>query len=81
MKEQPKEITVCLLECVLMPQGEIICLGETIGWFRKFKKYLMKKTRGGVNVLVNNYFYNYSISILFNRLLSRRRTNKGRNVQ
>ena len=34
MKQLPKEITVCKLECVLMPQGEIICMGKTVGWFK-----------------------------------------------
>ena len=43
MNKQPEGITVCTLECVLMPQGEIICLGKTIGWFKEFKKYLTKK--------------------------------------
>lgn len=43
MDKQPEEITVCELECVLMPQGEIICSGKTIGWFKEFKKYLTKK--------------------------------------
>ncbi len=40
IKEQPKEITVCKLECVLMPQGEIISQGKTVGWFKDLKKYL-----------------------------------------
>ena len=40
MKKQPNRITVCLLECLLMTQGEIICMGKTIGWFKDFKKYL-----------------------------------------
>jgi len=40
--EQPEEITVCKLECVLMPQGEIICNGKTIGWFKDMGKYLEK---------------------------------------
>jgi len=43
MKEQPKEITVCTLEVVVMPNGEIISLGKTLGWFRDYKKYLKKK--------------------------------------
>ncbi len=47
MKEQPKEIVACNLECVLMPQGEIICLGKTIGWFKEFKKHLTKKEKKG----------------------------------
>ena len=40
IKVQPKEITVCKLEVVLMPQGEVVCLGKTVGWFKDFKKYL-----------------------------------------
>jgi len=43
MKEQPTEITVCNLECVLMPQGEIICSGKTIGWFKDIGKYLEER--------------------------------------
>lgn len=42
MKKIPKEITLCKLECVLMPQGEILCLGKTIGWFKDLKSYLEK---------------------------------------
>lgn len=38
--EQPEDITVCKLEVVLMPNGEVICLGKTIGWFDTLKKYL-----------------------------------------
>lgn len=40
IEKQPDEITVCTLECVLMPQGEIISHGKTLGWFDEFKKYL-----------------------------------------
>ena len=43
MKEQPKEITICNLEVLLMPQGELICLGKTVGWFKDFKKVLEPK--------------------------------------
>ncbi len=43
IKKIPKEITVCYLEVVLMPQGEIICFGKTVGWFKELKKYLIKK--------------------------------------
>lgn len=28
----PKEITVGYLNVVLMPNGEVICLGKTVGW-------------------------------------------------
>ena len=40
MEKQPEEITICKLECVLMPNGEIISMGKTIGWFKDFKKYI-----------------------------------------
>ncbi len=40
MEKQPKEITACRLGCVLMPQGEVICLGKTIGWFKDLKACL-----------------------------------------
>lgn len=30
--ETPTEITVCLLEVVVMPNGEVICNGRTLGW-------------------------------------------------
>lgn len=43
MNKQPKEITTCYLEVILMPQGEIIHQGETVGWFKDCKKYLYKK--------------------------------------
>ena len=40
MKTQPEEITLCTLEVLLMPNGEIISMGKTIGWFDTYKKYL-----------------------------------------
>jgi hypothetical protein len=40
MEKLPKEITLCRLECVLMPNGEVICWGKTIGWFKDLKSYL-----------------------------------------
>ena len=43
MDEQPKEITLCNLEVVVMPNGEIICLGKSLGWFKTFKDFLTKK--------------------------------------
>ena len=45
MKEIPKEMTVVKLKAVLMPQGEIICLGKTIGWFKEFKDYLTEEPK------------------------------------
>ena len=43
MNEQPEEIKVCLLECVVMPNGEIICKGKTMGFFKDFKEFLREK--------------------------------------
>lgn len=40
MKETPKEITLAALTVVVMPQGEIICLGKTIGQFKDLKDEL-----------------------------------------
>ena len=45
MKEQPIDITVCNLECIVMPNGEIISLGKTIGWFKDYKKHLTIKQK------------------------------------
>ena len=46
MNKALKEVTLCNLEVVVMPQGEIFCKGKTIGWFREFGEYLTKKTEG-----------------------------------
>ena len=43
MEKQPETITLCNLECIVMPQGEVICDGKTIGWFDKLKKNLTEK--------------------------------------
>lgn len=40
MEKQPERITLCTLEVVLMPNGEVICLGNTVGYFKDLKKYL-----------------------------------------
>ena len=40
IESQPKKMTVCTLECVLMPQGELITKGKSIGWFKDFKDFL-----------------------------------------
>lgn len=49
MNKLPEEITVCQLECILMPQGEIICTGKTLGWFKDFKKWLTPVEKVGVD--------------------------------
>ena len=40
MKEIPKEMTVTKLEVLVMPNGEVICLGKTLGRFKDFKECL-----------------------------------------
>jgi len=49
MEKQPDGITVCNLEVVLMPQGEIICLGKTVGWFKECKECLTEKKEAKKN--------------------------------
>jgi len=43
IKKQPEELIEIYLHAVLMPNGEIICLGKSIGFFDKFGKYVYKK--------------------------------------
>jgi hypothetical protein len=38
--EQPTEITLCNLQVIVMPNGEVICLGKRLGWLREFKEVL-----------------------------------------
>ena len=43
MKTQTENIEACYLEVVLMPQGELIHQGKTVGWLKDCKKYLYNK--------------------------------------
>lgn len=36
----PDQITLASLECVAMPNGEVICLGKTLGWIDDFGEHL-----------------------------------------
>ena len=45
IEKQPDEITPCHVEAVLMPNGEIISLGKTIGWFKDYKGYLYEPNK------------------------------------
>ncbi len=40
MKKQPDQIITCTLNVVLMPQGEVICLGKTVGGFKQLSEQL-----------------------------------------
>lgn len=33
-------IKIMHLEVLVMPNGEIICLGKTIGWIKELEKYI-----------------------------------------
>lgn len=39
----PEGITEVKVSAVLMANGEVICLGKTIGWFDALKGYVFKK--------------------------------------
>jgi hypothetical protein len=43
MEKIPEKITEAKLDCIIMPSGEIICNGFTIGWFSQIGKYLIEK--------------------------------------
>lgn len=45
MNKLPDEIILCTLQVIVMPNGEILCRGKTIGNFKEFKKYLKKAVK------------------------------------
>ena len=53
MTKQPKEIIIAKLEVVVMPNGEIICMGKTVGWFKDLAKYLSQPKDGITGEPVN----------------------------
>lgn len=42
-KELPDVPEIRYLEVVLMPNGEIICFGCSIGWYDKFGQFIKKE--------------------------------------
>ena len=44
MKSAPTEITIAKLEVVVMPNGEVICLGQSLGWVKTLGKHLTAVT-------------------------------------
>ena len=36
IKDIPEEITMALVECIVMPDGEVISSGRTLGYVRDF---------------------------------------------
>lgn len=48
----PHEITVANLDCVVMPNGEVICLGKTLGWVEDFGEHLRPRSgESGIKVV------------------------------
>ena len=43
LEKEPGEMKIIFVEAVLMPNGEIICLGETIGFYEKIGAYTYEK--------------------------------------
>ena len=43
LKKTPTKMTLCNLEVLVMPNGEVLCLGFTIGWIDKLGKALTSK--------------------------------------
>ena len=43
MEKIPENLEVSYLEVIIMPNGEVITLGKTIGWFDNLRNYLHKK--------------------------------------
>jgi hypothetical protein len=35
IKEIPKEISLIYIQAIIMPNGEILCLGKSLGFFQK----------------------------------------------
>lgn len=42
INEQPYKMKIFHLEVLVMPQGEIICNGKTIGWFKDLSEFLFE---------------------------------------
>lgn len=42
----PDEITMADLDCAVMPNGEVLCLGKTLGWVGDFGEHLRPQSTG-----------------------------------
>lgn len=42
VQSKPKDISVVYLQAVLMPNGEVISVGKTLGQFKDFKGFLFE---------------------------------------
>jgi len=43
LEKNPEQIALCNLEVIVMPNGEILCLGKSIGFIKTLGKYLTIK--------------------------------------
>lgn len=43
MTKNPDKITPALLDVIVMPNGEVLCAGKTLGWVTDFTKFLAPK--------------------------------------
>ena len=43
MNKAPETITVAALDVVVMPNGEVICVGRTVGWVKDLGPHLTPK--------------------------------------
>ena len=43
--DKPDVMTIVNVEALVMPNGEVICLGKTIGWWDKLKDYITEKEK------------------------------------
>ena len=46
MTDNPKTIMIAKLEVVVMPTGEIICAGNTVGYVKELGKYISDERPG-----------------------------------
>ena len=45
MNKIPDEMTICNLEVLLLPNGELLCGGKTVAWFKDVKSFLSVKEK------------------------------------
>lgn len=45
MTKAPKKIVLAYLEVVVMPNGEVLCFGESLGWVAKLGRFLTPKEK------------------------------------
>lgn len=54
MTKQPEDITLAKLDVLIMPNGEILCTGKRVGWFKDLSKYLSSPINGITGEPIND---------------------------